>query len=181
MVMGPTARMGAASAALGLLGLAAIAIGFSGAARRATLEQEYVVVSPGRSGGGVGGGMRQARLVALWGGAGKATTGTSVDGRKTVPGLHTDCIPGVLSSDCSPAQVRLTRHRSPSLTLATNHLLVVSRVALDPRCTCERSGRPEHSSELTLIEEQVPIGCGSVLSMEHAQVWFNCLVGIFLF
>jgi len=38
------------------------------------------------------------------GGKGKVTTGTSVDGRPTVPGLQTDCIPGVLGSDCSPAQ-----------------------------------------------------------------------------
>ena len=38
------------------------------------------------------------------GGTGKATTGKAVDGRPTVPGLHTDCIPGVLSSDCSPQQ-----------------------------------------------------------------------------
>lgn len=27
-----------------------------------------------------------------------------MDGRPTVPGLETDCIPGVLRSDCSPAQ-----------------------------------------------------------------------------
>jgi len=40
----------------------------------------------------------------LFGGQGLVTTGTHVDGRKTVPGLHTDCVPGVLSSDCSPAQ-----------------------------------------------------------------------------
>ncbi len=40
----------------------------------------------------------------LWGGQGKVTTGTSVDGRRTVPGLHTDCVPGVLHSDCSPQQ-----------------------------------------------------------------------------
>ena len=32
------------------------------------------------------------------------TTGSSVDGRPTVPGLQTDCIPGVLKSDCSPQQ-----------------------------------------------------------------------------
>jgi hypothetical protein len=44
------------------------------------------------------------RSSMLWGGQGKATTGTSVDGRPTVPGLHTDCIPGVLHSDCSPQQ-----------------------------------------------------------------------------
>ena len=44
-----------------------------------------------------------ARLM-LWGGEGKVTTGTSVDGRRTVPGLHTDCVPGELHSDCSPAQ-----------------------------------------------------------------------------
>ena len=100
------AGRGAASAVLGLLGIAAIVAGLSGAARRANLEEEYVVISPGRWGGEVRGGMRQARLVALWGGQGKVTTGTSVDGRKTVPGLQTDCIPGVLSSDCSPAQVR---------------------------------------------------------------------------
>jgi hypothetical protein len=42
---------------------------------------------------------------ACRGGKGKVTTGTSVDGRPTVPGLQTDCIPGVLGSDCSPAQV----------------------------------------------------------------------------
>eukprot|EP00286_Rhodomonas_abbreviata_P013418 CAMPEP_0181321606 /NCGR_PEP_ID=MMETSP1101-20121128/18782_1 /TAXON_ID=46948 /ORGANISM="Rhodomonas abbreviata, Strain Caron Lab Isolate" /LENGTH=229 /DNA_ID=CAMNT_0023429459 /DNA_START=12 /DNA_END=701 /DNA_ORIENTATION=+ len=45
-----------------------------------------------------------ARQQILWGGQGAVTTGTSVDGRPTVPGLHTDCIPGVLRSDCSPAQ-----------------------------------------------------------------------------
>ena len=44
------------------------------------------------------------RLSILFGGNGKVTTGTSVDGRPTVPGLHTDCIPGVLHSDCSPQQ-----------------------------------------------------------------------------
>ncbi len=31
----------------------------------------------------------------LWGGDGLVTTGDYVDGRKTVPGLHTDCIPGI--------------------------------------------------------------------------------------
>ena len=31
----------------------------------------------------------------LWGGDGLVTTGNYVDGRKTVPGLHTDCIPGL--------------------------------------------------------------------------------------
>ena len=40
----------------------------------------------------------------LWGGPGKVTTGDYVDGRPTTPGLHTDCEPGVLFSDCSPAQ-----------------------------------------------------------------------------
>jgi hypothetical protein len=30
--------------------------------------------------------------------------GTSVDGRPTVPGLHTDCVPGELRSDCSGPQ-----------------------------------------------------------------------------
>ena len=40
----------------------------------------------------------------LFGGKGKATTGSRVDGRPTVPGLETDCLPGVLGSDCSPAQ-----------------------------------------------------------------------------
>lgn len=40
----------------------------------------------------------------LFGGAGLVTTGKSVDGRPTVPGLHTDCVPGVLRSDCSPQQ-----------------------------------------------------------------------------
>jgi hypothetical protein len=112
--MAIAARMGATSAVLGLLGVAAVMVGFSGAARRANLEQEYVVISPERWGGGVGGGRsRQARLVALWGGQGKVTTGTSVDGRKTVPGLQTDCIPGVLSSDCSPAQVKIRSGTSP--------------------------------------------------------------------
>ena len=33
-------------------------------------------------------------LQQLWGGDGLVTTGDYVDGRKTVPGLHTDCIPG---------------------------------------------------------------------------------------
>eukprot|EP00960_Hanusia_phi_P067128 766552-Hanusia_phi.AAC.2 len=47
---------------------------------------------------------RKAREQLLWGGNGLVTTGDYVDGRKTVPGLHTDCIPGVLRSDCSPAQ-----------------------------------------------------------------------------
>mmetsp|Transcript_30621 Transcript_30621/g.98567 ORF Transcript_30621/g.98567 Transcript_30621/m.98567 type:complete len:255 (-) Transcript_30621:40-804(-) len=46
----------------------------------------------------------KARKQSLWGGDGLVTTGDYVDGRKTVPGLHTDCIPGVLRSDCSPAQ-----------------------------------------------------------------------------
>ena len=40
----------------------------------------------------------------LWGGRGKVTTGDYVDGRPTTPGLNTDCVPGVLYSDCSPAQ-----------------------------------------------------------------------------
>jgi hypothetical protein len=34
------------------------------------------------------------KTVELWGGDGLVTTGDYVDGRKTVPGLHTDCIPG---------------------------------------------------------------------------------------
>jgi hypothetical protein len=46
---------------------------------------------------------------ACRGGKGKVTTGTSVDGRPTVPGLQTDCIPGVLGSDCSPAQVSFVK------------------------------------------------------------------------
>lgn len=37
-------------------------------------------------------------------GDGLVTTGDYVDGRPTVRGLHTDCVPGVLRSDCSPAQ-----------------------------------------------------------------------------
>lgn len=53
--------------------------------------------------GGMGD-VQGSRIQLLWGGSGKATTGTNVDGRPTVPGLHTDCIPGVLRSDCSPAQ-----------------------------------------------------------------------------
>ena len=32
----------------------------------------------------------------LWGGDGLVTTGDYVDGRRTVPGLHTDCIPGIM-------------------------------------------------------------------------------------
>eukprot|EP00961_Rhodomonas_salina_P104367 1404687-Rhodomonas_salina.6 len=40
----------------------------------------------------------------LFGGDGLVTTGDYVDGRRTTPGLHTNCIPGVLRSDCSPAQ-----------------------------------------------------------------------------
>ena len=40
----------------------------------------------------------------LFGGDGLVTTGDYVDGRPTTPGLQTDCIPGVLRSDCSPAQ-----------------------------------------------------------------------------
>ena len=48
--------------------------------------------------------MRIADGQQLYGGAGLVTTGKSVDGRPTVPGLHTDCVPGVLTSDCSPAQ-----------------------------------------------------------------------------
>ena len=31
----------------------------------------------------------------LWGGDGLVTTGDYVDGRKTGPGLHTDCLPGI--------------------------------------------------------------------------------------
>lgn len=37
-------------------------------------------------------------------GDGLVTTGDYVDGRPTTRGLHTDCLPGVLRSDCSPAQ-----------------------------------------------------------------------------
>jgi len=62
--------------------------------------------------------LRQARWGSVWargppaagrqqmllGGDGLVTTGDSVDGRKTTRGLHTDCLPGVLRSDCSPAQ-----------------------------------------------------------------------------
>jgi hypothetical protein len=48
--------------------------------------------------------LRIAHGQKLYGGAGLVTTGKSVDGRPTVPGLHTDCVPGVLTSDCSPAQ-----------------------------------------------------------------------------
>jgi hypothetical protein len=44
------------------------------------------------------------RELLLWGGRGTVTTGDYVDGRPTTPGLHTDCVPGVLYSDCSPAQ-----------------------------------------------------------------------------
>lgn len=44
------------------------------------------------------------RQQMLWGGDGLVTTGDYVDGRPTVRGLHTDCLPGVLRSDCSPAQ-----------------------------------------------------------------------------
>jgi len=35
---------------------------------------------------------------------GLVTTGDYVDGRKTTPGLQTNCLPGVLRSDCGPAQ-----------------------------------------------------------------------------
>mmetsp|Transcript_32707 Transcript_32707/g.77064 ORF Transcript_32707/g.77064 Transcript_32707/m.77064 type:complete len:246 (+) Transcript_32707:172-909(+) len=45
-----------------------------------------------------------ARQQMLFGGDGLVTTGDYVDGRRTTPGLHTNCIPGVLRSDCSPAQ-----------------------------------------------------------------------------
>ena len=38
-----------------------------------------------------------ANLQFLWGGDGLVTTGNYVDGRRTVPGLHTDCIPGRLT------------------------------------------------------------------------------------
>lgn len=31
-------------------------------------------------------------------------TGTSVDGRRTVPGLGTECVPGSLTNDCTPQQ-----------------------------------------------------------------------------
>lgn len=37
-------------------------------------------------------------------GKGLVTTGDYVDGRKTTAGLQTNCLPGVLRSDCSPAQ-----------------------------------------------------------------------------
>lgn len=117
-----------ASLGLALLGMALIVYGVGSAAGRVHLEEEYYIVDPSEGssmGMGGWGGVRQARLVALWGGAGKATTGTSVDGRKTVPGLHTDCIPGVLSSDCSPAQVRLSS--SPSTTCI--QLSFVSRLS----------------------------------------------------
>ena len=77
--------------------------------RNLSLEQEdVVIVYPQRhmrGEEGVAGWEGAAQLQGLWGGAGKVVTGTSVDGRRTVPGLHTDCVPGVLSSDCSPAQV----------------------------------------------------------------------------
>jgi hypothetical protein len=53
---------------------------------------------------GLDAGQRGLRQIMLWGGEGKVTTSSSVDGRKTVPGLRTDCIPGVLHSDCSPQQ-----------------------------------------------------------------------------
>jgi hypothetical protein len=46
----------------------------------------------------------QERKQMLFGGDGLITTGDYVDGRPTTPGLQTDCIPGVLRSDCSPAQ-----------------------------------------------------------------------------
>ena len=50
------------------------------------------------------GSMWGQRQQMLWGGNGKVTTGYYVDGRPTTPGLHTDCVPGEIFSDCSPAQ-----------------------------------------------------------------------------
>jgi hypothetical protein len=95
-----------------LLGIAAvyaivlIALGGTGQkGKREQTELEAYVLEPIESVSA-----RQMALVGayrssmLWGGQGKVTTGTSVDGRRTVPGLHTDCVPGVLHSDCSPQQ-----------------------------------------------------------------------------
>jgi hypothetical protein len=48
------------------------------------------------------------------------TTGASVDGRPTVPGLQTDCIPGVLGSDCSPAQVISVKKKRRGVTCKHN-------------------------------------------------------------
>jgi len=86
-----------AVAAVGLLALFSKNDGRgSGAAALTSLEQIAVLdLSPNQA---------LARQQMLWGGDGLVTTGDYVDGRRTTPGLHTNCIPGVLRSDCSPAQ-----------------------------------------------------------------------------